>query len=270
MKSKLYFCLLCACLLLSGCRNSNYTSNIMEKYSQYYQYADSFKGLEIYAWKDKGINWYAVLMPGTNRLKSVQEVRELQKELPCPLSDMRKILDFYRDSGFYDFDISIISDPPKEDELTHDAQLIYNNFDTYEWLYSQLGLEFEYSENSENQSGHPTGPFVSGTYVFNSYDEVLSFYNIFKKQNTERFAIVDFDGLFPLTKYCFSSSGVNAEIIEKRIYDFDFPNPRFNILINNCDLALYDYSSFDLIDYLGVSILNDQTNIKNVNYCIKG
>ena len=122
-----------------------------ESADEYIKHADSFKGLEIYAWKDKGINWYAVLMPGTNRLKSVQEVGELQKELPCPLSDMRKILDFYRDSGFYDFDLSIISDPPKEDELTHDAQLIYNNFDTYEWLYSQLGLEFEYSENSENE-----------------------------------------------------------------------------------------------------------------------
>lgn len=135
MKRKLWFCLSIACLALTGCRCND---NLKNEYNLYYQYADASKGLEVYAWKEESGKWFTILMEGTNRYKSSQEVKELQDDLPCPIDDMKIILDFYRDANIYDFVVTIVSNPPKEEELTHDK----NKSDSdYLYVLAKLGIK---------------------------------------------------------------------------------------------------------------------------------
>jgi hypothetical protein len=40
-----------------------------------------FKGVELYSWKDKGNNWVFVLLNGTNRLKTEEEVKGAKNQI---------------------------------------------------------------------------------------------------------------------------------------------------------------------------------------------
>lgn len=138
------FFLLLPCLalpiLLNSC-TAGRNSNDSEDFSLYYSYKDNMKGIDVYCWKQQE-GWYSGILPGTNRLKTPSEIEWLQDNLPCPIKKMKEILGTYDDTSREHAFVCIVSNPPKEEELTHDVQLIYSNLDTYEWLYSQLGLEF--------------------------------------------------------------------------------------------------------------------------------
>lgn len=125
--------------LLNGCVN-----NVDSKdFSLYYSYKDNMKGIDIYCWEERD-DWYTGILPGTNRIKTTSEIKLLQDDLPCPINKMKEILRTYDDATKDYAFVCIVSNPPKEEELMHDVQLIRNNLDTYAWLYNQLGLEFNY------------------------------------------------------------------------------------------------------------------------------
>jgi len=126
--------LLFATASLYACGTVNYD------YTPYYSYKENLKGIEVYCWENYN-SWYAGILPGTNRLKTTDEVKWLQNYLPCPFSKMNGILKTYPDDGCTF--VCIVSIPPKEEELTHDTQLIYDKIDTYKWVYDQLGLKFQ-------------------------------------------------------------------------------------------------------------------------------
>ena len=64
------------------------------EFAPYYEYVGNMKGIEIYCWEKDGA-WECCLMPGTNRLKMVEEVRYLQENYPCPIAQMKIILQSY-------------------------------------------------------------------------------------------------------------------------------------------------------------------------------
>ena len=141
MKHKIYFTLPLVCLLLSGCQ-SDPNKILKEKYPIYYELLGAMKGLEVYAWKNE-TEWYSALLGGTNRFKSVDEVKSYQDKYPCPIDDMRTILDYYHknDSEHFYVSVDIVSNPPTEEELTH-------NTDTqsaeYIYVVTKLGLADNY------------------------------------------------------------------------------------------------------------------------------
>lgn len=104
-------------------------------YSLYYSYVGSMKGVEVYCWKNHD-TWYSGILPGTNRLKDVEEVSWLQDNLPCPLNKMSDILDVYKENND-GISVIIVSNPPKEEELHHTPDFS----DTYLWVIEQLELK---------------------------------------------------------------------------------------------------------------------------------
>jgi hypothetical protein len=50
-----------------------------------------FKGVELYSWKDRADNWVFVLLSGTNRLKTEEEVKGSKNLLKCA-DDLKKEL----------------------------------------------------------------------------------------------------------------------------------------------------------------------------------
>lgn len=120
------FCLTIISGFVTSCSNDD------EKFGVYYSYKDNLKGIEVYCW-EKNDSWYSGILPGTNRLKTVSEVQWLQDNLPCPISQMEKILKTYDDSDIY---VCIVSIPPTDDELEHKE----DTSETYYWLIDQLGL----------------------------------------------------------------------------------------------------------------------------------
>lgn len=118
-------------LFMCSCNN--------HKYDVYYNLGTP----EIYCWDDGG--WKCVALPNTSITKTSEEINQLQQTLPCSLNKMKQILKTYDDSERDYAFVCVVSIPPKDEELTHDVQLIYDNIDTYEWLYDQLGLNFNYS-----------------------------------------------------------------------------------------------------------------------------
>lgn len=85
----------------------------------------------------RGESWYSGLLPGTNRLKEVEEVEWLQDNLPCPIAKMSEILDtiLEEEEKEYTF-VCIVSTPPKSEELRHEP----DESETLQWLRGQLGL----------------------------------------------------------------------------------------------------------------------------------
>ena len=109
-------------------------------YTDYYD----LSSVEVYCWKENDI-WYSGALEMTDRTKTPDEVKWLQDNLPCPLDTMKSILHTYSSqSREYAF-VCIVSVPPNEEELTHDVQLIYNQINTYRWVYNQLGLTFTFA-----------------------------------------------------------------------------------------------------------------------------
>lgn len=131
LKTKAIFLLLLNIVTLTSCK-----SNDLYDYSLYYSYNGEGKGLEVYCWKQE-TSWYSGLLPGTNRLKTVNEVQWLQDNLPCPINKMCEILDtiLEEDEKEYCF-VCIVSVPPKVEELNHPS----NDSETLQWLRKQLDL----------------------------------------------------------------------------------------------------------------------------------
>jgi hypothetical protein len=44
--------------------------------------AKEFKGMELYSWKDSKGDWIFALLPGTNRLKTEEEVKNKENQIP--------------------------------------------------------------------------------------------------------------------------------------------------------------------------------------------
>ena len=42
----------------------------------------AFKGMELYSWKDSNGDWFFALLPGTNRLKTDEEVKKKENQIP--------------------------------------------------------------------------------------------------------------------------------------------------------------------------------------------
>lgn len=131
LKTKARFLLLLNIVTLTSCK-----SNDLNDYSLYYSYIGEGKGLEVYCWK-KEASWYSGLLPGTNRLKTVDEVERLQDNLPCPINKMCEILDTILEEyeKKYCF-VYIVSVPPKVEELNHAP----NDSETLRWQREQLDL----------------------------------------------------------------------------------------------------------------------------------
>lgn len=132
------------CNFLFGCeaKKTSYSSYYSESndidYSLYYQYKGSMKGVEVYCWNNNN-NWYSGLLIGTNRNKTIDEVKWLQDNLPCPISYMKEILDTYSENEKNEMFVIIVSMPPKEEELTHVPNYDEQRVD-YTQLYNDLGL----------------------------------------------------------------------------------------------------------------------------------
>lgn len=131
LKTKARFLLLLNIVTLTSCK-----SNDLNDYSLYYSYIGEGKGLEVYCWK-KEASRYSGLLPGTNRLKTVDEVERLQDNLPCPINKMCEILDTILEEyeKKYCF-VYIVSVPPKVEELNHAP----NDSETLRCLREQLDL----------------------------------------------------------------------------------------------------------------------------------
>ncbi len=122
------------CVVTTGCNN-----DLNQKYANYYNLGTP----EVYCWKIDN-DWFCGALVATDRLKTTSEIQWLQDNLPCSLNDMKKILRTYSDQDKYATFVCIVSVPPKIEEITHDNQLVYDNIDTYEWLFKKLGLEFRF------------------------------------------------------------------------------------------------------------------------------
>ena len=118
-------------LIFTGCSSQE------QKYAIYYDLGT----IEVYCWNDND-QWFSGALAGTNKTKTPDEVKWLQDNLACPLDNMKDILQTYSDQSRDSAFVCIVSISPKQEELTHDTQLIYDKIDTYMWLYDQLGLEF--------------------------------------------------------------------------------------------------------------------------------
>ena len=131
LKTKAIFLLLLNIVTLTSCK-----SNDLNDCSLYYSYSGEGKGLEVYCWK-KEASWYSGLLPGTNRLKTVDEVQRLQDNLPCPINKMCEILDTILEENEKEYCfVYIVSVPPKVEELNHSP----NDSETLRWLREQLDL----------------------------------------------------------------------------------------------------------------------------------
>lgn len=131
LKTKAIFLLLLNMVALSSCK-----SNDNNDYSLYYSYSGEGKGVEVYC-LEKDYSWYSGLLPGTNRLKTPEEVQWLQDNLPCPINKMREILDTILEEKEKEYSfVCIVSIPPKVEELNHES----NDSETLQWLLEQLDL----------------------------------------------------------------------------------------------------------------------------------
>lgn len=126
--------LICGCFLPSLASCSPDTSGF-EKY-----YEVNGVGLEAYCWKEKN-SWYTCLLPERAAAHHASDVIELQETLPCPLRTMREILKSYSDEYKKYTRVTIVSNPATEDEMYVFGDECFKKYDTYSWLYEQLGLE---------------------------------------------------------------------------------------------------------------------------------
>lgn len=124
--------LLLAVIFLSDCyvKESGLSSS---DYSLYYSYGGNMKGVEVYCWKSDGA-WFSGLLSGTNRKASLDEIRWIQENLPCPLNEMKKILESYADDKI---GAVLIVDNPV---LDIDYAITADNKNEYVYVYDRLGI----------------------------------------------------------------------------------------------------------------------------------
>jgi len=122
-------------------------NNELEKYELYRNLLlrDNMKGLELYCYRREYSSKYdCVLLTGTNRFKTVDEIKELQDNLACPLNIMKDLITIYAsEDNKRNMSITIVSNPPTDDEIRHATKLYENELEA---LYVYLGLR----EKSKN------------------------------------------------------------------------------------------------------------------------
>lgn len=129
-------------LMLTSCSSSlgemNESNQNYMYYSEFIDFYDipvgAGKGLEMYVWEKDSL-WYAGLLPGTNRLKIIDEIITLQQKA-YPIEILKEIFSSYPEYDRYWCSMFIVSNPPQEHELNHvvnkqDPDYIYlcNYFD---------------------------------------------------------------------------------------------------------------------------------------------
>ena len=115
--------------------------NILEKYAPYYELLinGNMKGLELYCFRrEKSCKYDCVMLIGTNRFKTVDEIKELQDSLPCPLDIMKELISYASVDVKQQISITIVSNPPTVAEITHETKLYENELEA---LYVYLGLK---------------------------------------------------------------------------------------------------------------------------------
>ncbi len=153
MKKTLMSLMLVAGILsICGCSNNNIPNSINNKENENIRYAKYevyynidtgkkdplFKGLEMYAWSNNN-EWFGGLLPGTNRLKTIDEVTELQN-LCCPINILKEIFETYDEQDQYYCGLFIVSIPPQEDELDHSVDNTYKYYEDYLYLCEYFGI----------------------------------------------------------------------------------------------------------------------------------
>lgn len=107
------------------------------KYAMYYE-IDQKKVGEIYCWKNNG-EWESGILELTEKDRTIEEVKWLQDELPCPILGMRDIVDTFHYGYRFWLKIYIVSMPPKSEELRRVVDYENQRFD-YIYLYKVLDL----------------------------------------------------------------------------------------------------------------------------------
>lgn len=127
-------CLLLLAVLLFGIGGIKENSDTHARdYSLYYSYKDNLKGIEVYCWKSDD-EWFSGILAGTNRKKYLDEIRWIQENLPCPLNEMKKILESYDDDKI---GVVCIVDNPV---LDIDYAITADNKNEYVYVYDKLGI----------------------------------------------------------------------------------------------------------------------------------
>lgn len=141
MKKSLFIALMLPLMLTSCSSSLGEMKESNQNYMYYSEFIDFYdipvgagKGLEMYAWEKDSL-WYAGLLPGTNRLKTIDEIITLQQKA-CPIEILKEIFSSYPEYDRYWCSMFIVSNPPQEHELNHvvnkqDPDYIYlcNYFD---------------------------------------------------------------------------------------------------------------------------------------------
>ena len=131
--------------ILFSCSKPNYADSY--DYTLYESYKGNMKGIEVYCWKDSDI-WYSGILPGTNRIKTTEEVNYLQTNLPCPLTRMREILSDYEID-----EIGLICITTKPAECLN-YLITTENIDEYQYVCEQLEIDFPqgqiYNDTQDN------------------------------------------------------------------------------------------------------------------------
>ncbi|MDE7440024.1 MAG: hypothetical protein K2N23_05920 [Clostridia bacterium] len=124
-------------ILFCGCKSYDYTP-------YYHMVSKGGGGPNIYAWQVDDGSWRCAAFHDLNRGISEEELAYFQNELPCPLKEMRKILNTYSDVARENTIIFVVryiketSDSNKFfSELTSDKAIP----ETYRFLYRELGLQ---------------------------------------------------------------------------------------------------------------------------------
>lgn len=177
------FILLFIAFILVGCEDYKGpgTNDLIyhAEYGTYYQYKYAMKGIELYCF-EKDDEYYCCLMGGTNRLKTLEEIKQLQDELPCPVSVMKDILLTYPAQDRKNITIMVVSNPPKAEEIDHSLENDIKNKDILATLTKDLGLK----TNSELEDVMITPVFCSGMIYANVGDEVNLSFNVNPENTT--------------------------------------------------------------------------------------
>lgn len=108
------------------------------QYAPYYN-AKGGKGTEVYCWKLRDDSWRCGALKGTNRLKSSEEIKRLQR-LPCTLQVMKNILATYSESERKNVSVLVIDYPTSQLERFYTFYSRDQIPETYSYLYQELNL----------------------------------------------------------------------------------------------------------------------------------
>lgn len=111
---------------------------------------------------------------------------------------------------------------------------------------AKLGAMSETNHSNDSVDGGSHGR-VSGGYLFNSFDDYMEFYKIFKEYNVERYySPIDNDNFG--FEYIFKSEGMNLDDVNARKYNLTFKFQTMRISLYDKDLKI-ELNLFDISEY---------------------